>query len=139
MEKRQRLLRDWLPVLLYCLLIFIQSSFPPAVSRPLFPLFDKAAHLGMYAVLGILFYRAFKTPRTPNRKAAVWAVFAAALYGISDEIHQAFVPERSAEAADFLADGLGGLLGVVSFVALFPNFRKPPSPRPGLLAGEIPD
>jgi VanZ family protein len=34
-----------------------------------------------------------------------------ALYGLSDEWHQSFVPARYAEAGDVLADLLGGLLG----------------------------
>jgi VanZ family protein len=33
------------------------------------------------------------------------------LYGVSDEFHQYFVPGRSVEALDVLADALGGLLG----------------------------
>ncbi|PIP36186.1 MAG: hypothetical protein COS92_05115 [Desulfobacterales bacterium CG07_land_8_20_14_0_80_52_14] len=138
-KTRRRLLSDWLPVLLYCLLIFFQSAFPPVVSEPIFPFADKAAHGMIYAVLGILFYKAFKTRSVKNPKAAGWAVLASTLYGVSDEIHQAFVPVRSAEMADVLADGLGSLLGVLLFVILFPAFRKSPTPAPEPPLQEIQD
>jgi VanZ family protein len=36
----------------------------------------------------------------------------AALFGLSDEIHQSFVPFRTADAWDVLADALGAALGV---------------------------
>ncbi len=36
------------------------------------------------------------------------------LYGISDEFHQSFVPGRQPSWYDVLADGLGGLLGVLA-------------------------
>ncbi len=36
----------------------------------------------------------------------------ASLYGISDEIHQSFVPFREAEVADVIADILGAFSGV---------------------------
>ena len=48
----------WLPVIFYCLLIFVQSSYPVTESLPLFPHADKLAHAGAYALLGFLFYRA---------------------------------------------------------------------------------
>jgi VanZ family protein len=40
-----------------------------------------------------------------------WVALAVMLYGVSDEFHQYFVPGRSVEALDVLADALGGLLG----------------------------
>ncbi len=131
-KKGRRFLSDGLPVVLYCLLLFIQSANPPVVRKPLFPFADKAAHMGMYAVLGILFFRAFKTPSTKRLRAVFWAIAASTLYGISDEVHQAYVPSRTAEAADVLADGLGSLLGIGAFCFFFPAFREkaPPEPEP---------
>jgi VanZ family protein len=118
-------------VVFYCLVIFLQSAFPPAVRDPLFPFADKGAHLFIYAVLGILFYRAFKTPSVKSATAAVWTVLSSTLYGVSDEIHQAFVPLRSAEVGDILADALGSALGVLLFMIVFPAFRNAPD-RPSV-------
>ena len=56
--KRNLLYR--LPVLAYCLVLFWQSSFPSSESLPAFPFSDKLLHLGGYAVLGALVYRALK-------------------------------------------------------------------------------
>ena len=46
------------------------------------------------------------------RRAAVLAVLAAALYGIIDEGHQAFVPGRTVSPADLLLDVIGALFAV---------------------------
>jgi VanZ family protein len=45
-------------------------------------------------------------------------VLSTALYGLSDEVHQYFVPFRTADPLDLLADALGGALGVLFYQAL---------------------
>ena len=113
----------WLPVLLYCLLIFIQSSFPASEHVPEFDFSDKLLHVGAYAVLGFLLYRAFSAKdngATPVRLIAM-SIFLTALYGASDEIHQYFVPSRSAELLDFAADAIGGILGVMTAMIIHKN------------------
>ena len=106
----------WLPVILYCLLIFIQSSYPVTQSLPSIPHMDKLAHTGAYALLGFLFFRVFQT--TSIQKNAVllviFSALASSLYGISDEIHQYFVPSRTADIVDVLADAAGSVLGAVT-------------------------
>jgi len=42
-------------------------------------------------------------------------LLAAALYGVSDEVHQSFVVGRSPLATDVLIDTLGALLGVLAW------------------------
>jgi VanZ family protein len=111
----------WLPILLYCLLIFIQSSFPASEHVPEFDFSDKLLHVGAYAVLGFLLYRAFSAMdkgATIVRLIAM-SIFLTALYGASDEIHQYFVPSRSAEFLDFAADAIGGILGVMTAVIIY--------------------
>ena len=113
----------WLPVLLYCLLIFIQSSFPASEHVPQFDFSDKLLHVGVYAVLGFLLYRAFSAMdngATTVRLIAI-SIFLTALYGASDEIHQYFVPSRSAEFLDFTADAIGGILGVMTAMIICKN------------------
>jgi VanZ family protein len=46
----------------------------------------------------------------PSRRWAVLAVGLASLYGVSDEVHQAFVPGRNADVFDWVADTTGALL-----------------------------
>ena len=59
----------WFPILLYCLLIFIQSSHPTPDITPHWPFFDKVLHFTAYALLGALFLRAFKTTRIKHNYA----------------------------------------------------------------------
>jgi VanZ family protein len=115
----------WFPVLLYCLLIFIQSSLPSPESLPAVPGMDKVLHFLAYAVLAGLFFRAFgKTPATGKNilLATLLSIAAAAVYGISDEIHQHFVPSRNADVVDAIADIAGSFAGAIIYRKLF--FRK---------------
>jgi VanZ family protein len=113
-EKYRFFLWYWLPVIIYCFLIFIQSSYPSPPHIPKIPHMDKLAHIGIYAGLGMLFFRAFRTLRWTDNVMLVMALSAisASLYGISDEIHQHFIPYRQADIVDALADMLGSVLGV---------------------------
>ena len=104
----------WLPVIVYCLLIYIQSDFPSIEHIPSFEFSDKVLHFFAYAVLGVLFYRAYRTLRIKGdpRMLILISIVSATLYGISDEIHQYFVPFRDASIYDAIADALGAICGV---------------------------
>ena len=104
----------WLPLIIYCLIIFIQSSQPSYEHLPDFKFSDKLLHISAYALLGILFFRSFQTLRikTNSRLLILFSIVSASMYGISDEIHQYFVPFREAEILDVLADALGAACGV---------------------------
>lgn len=52
---------------------------------------------------------AFLLARASNSGAAVAG---AGLYGITDELHQVYVPGRTADVADWLVDMAGALVGV---------------------------
>ena len=62
-----------------------------------------------YGILSYLIIRALtgSEVKWPRGKLIVLAVIFATLYGASDEIHQIFVPARSADIFDFLADFIG--------------------------------
>ena len=117
MNKLHKFFIYWFPILVYCLLIFIQSSRPSPDITPDWPYVDKVLHFTAYALLGALFLRAFKTTRIRHHLKLIFAlsVLFSALYGISDEIHQSFVPYRTADYRDVLADILGSILGVYIF------------------------
>ncbi len=105
----------WLPVILYCLLIYWQSANPSPEQIPRWPLIDKLLHFAAYAVMAALFYRAWRTqPLAANpRLLMALSILSASLYGISDEIHQSFVPFRDAEFTDVVADILGSICGAL--------------------------
>lgn len=103
----------WLPVILYCFLIFKQSSSPVILPIPSLPHIDKLFHAVGYAILAILFCRAFKSLGILDVHTMMFLnILLSAVYGFSDEIHQYFVPYRSADINDFLANVIGSLLGV---------------------------
>ncbi len=113
-----RCVKTWGPPLLWAALIFLLSAsslkHAPALDRPLA---DKVAHAVFFAVLALLLYRALRRgPALSWGRAALLAVVITSMYGALDEYHQSFVPARSPELADWVADTLGALLvlGVVA-------------------------
>lgn len=116
----------WFPILIYCLLIFIQSSRPSPANLPDdIAHIDKLLHFSAYAFLGALFARAFKTRSTKTnlKLLMMLSIILSGLYGISDEIHQAFVPFRDGDIMDALADILGSVCGVCG-VSLYHYLRN---------------
>lgn len=111
--KYKNFLYYWLPVILYCALIFCQSSGPAPVSVPELPYSDKLLHLAGYSLLSALFFRAYQTTRFRDRfyLVALLSILSATLYGASDEFHQYFIPSRSADIWDAFADFLGSVCG----------------------------
>ncbi|MBT5229136.1 MAG: VanZ family protein [Methylococcales bacterium] len=106
--------RHWfkLLVVLWMLVIFwlsSQSSMPVPMPA-LFPGQDKLGHLIIYSILGLFVALAFC--RDPKKGMCLLLTFSIALlYGISDEWHQSFVPNRDMSGWDLVADALGGLVG----------------------------
>ena len=126
--KLKRFVFYWLPLILYCLLIYIQSANPSPEQIPSFPFVDKVLHFVAYGIMGILFYRAYQTLRIKNniQMLMLLSVVSASLYGISDEIHQSFVPFREAEVADVIADMLGAASGVLLYqLVVVSRIEKP--------------
>jgi VanZ family protein len=107
----------WLPLILYCLAIYIQSDLPSPEQIPSFEFSDKILHFFAYAVMGVLFYRAYQTLRIKDnlRLLTRLSMLSASLYGISDEIHQYFVPFRDADIMDVIANSLGAFCGVALY------------------------
>ena len=74
---------------------------------------DKSWHMAGYAGLGVLLLIPLADGKLGGvtwRRAGT-AVALATLYGVSDETHQAFVPGRSADALDVVADCAGAAAG----------------------------
>jgi VanZ family protein len=111
--KHKALLFYWLPIFIYCLLIYIQSSYPSLERVPQFPYLDKLTHGGAYGLLSILFYRAYRTHIKNNLNLVILlSIASSSLYGITDELHQHYVPYRNADLMDIVADIIGSILGV---------------------------
>jgi VanZ family protein len=109
----------WAPVVGYAGLIFSLSALShPEEQLPLFVLkgiSDKVLHAVEYGMLALLCYRAFRWAAGPvvARQAVVLAIVTASVFGITDEVHQLFVPLREASWQDWLADTVGATLAAV--------------------------
>ncbi len=81
---------------------------------------DKVIHAIEYGIFGILWYRgyAYAIGSTLAKYATVLAICSATLFGVTDEIHQYFVPLRHADVWDVVADAVGAFSGVL----LWQNF-----------------
>lgn len=107
-------LRFWVPVYIYLILIFIISSisFPAltiGVGEGRRISINSWLHVGEYALLGFLFYRAFvNSDKILLKKYSfMLAIIFATAYGVTDEIHQLFVPGRVCDIKDVFCDGVG--------------------------------
>jgi VanZ family protein len=102
-----------LPVVALCILLFWQSSYPGIISEPLFAYEDKVLHFLAYCLLSFLCARDLKAqkPFWSITKIKIITIIFACLYGLSDEIHQSFVPSRFASTGDFIADCAGSIAG----------------------------
>ena len=101
-----------MPVILYAGLIFYLSSLS-SNELPINFKYDKIIHLIEYAILGILLTRAIRNYNLQIATVNLFFLVAISVffYGLSDEFHQLFVPGRTADIRDCLANGLGGILG----------------------------
>jgi VanZ family protein len=100
--------------------IFYASNTPGKDIPPLFPYQDVVYHFSVYLVLSFFFSRALNKSKTSLSvtKIFIFAVVFTVIYGISDEFHQAFVPDRSVSVFDVFIDTLGGLTGSCIFLWL---------------------
>jgi VanZ family protein len=141
-------LARWLPALTWAALIWTLSTgwfssertsalilpllatlFPgrdPVELRAMHAVLRKLAHFGEYVVLSILLYRALRGGRRWNVRAAALALVVAGLYAVSDELHQLFVPGRTAAAMDCLIDFTGAVAGQGLLAARAVAFRLRP-------------
>lgn len=81
---------------------------------------DKSLHFLAYLMLVFLLWFAVSGIRKVNwRRSGPWLVLLAlVVYGIIDELLQGFVPGRSPDVMDFIADMTGMLAGMVLFTVL---------------------
>ncbi|MEG3070181.1 MAG: VanZ family protein [Peptococcaceae bacterium] len=69
-------------------------------------------HGVVFLVLGLLVHRALTNRGLTKAKAAAIALAICLAYGLSDEVHQLFVPGRAFQLSDLAMDGLGSLIGI---------------------------
>lgn len=114
-----------IPYLLITIGIFSFSSFPgdslPDLS---FEFSDKIVHLVIYLLLMISFFIAIFNSSEKNilkKSPIIYSFIITILFGATDELHQYFIPNRSCDIWDFVANSVGALIaGYIIYI----YFRK---------------
>ena len=127
-NKRKYYVKYWLPLIIYCLLIFFQSFM--GIPTGWLKGFDKPIHFFVYAFLGILIYRAFTTvsKRLNIFLIIIFSVVVSTLIGLTDEVFQIFSPSRTIDRLDILYDCAGSVAGIFLFLfvqRVFSNNKEP--------------
>ncbi|MEO7965056.1 MAG: VanZ family protein [Gemmatimonadaceae bacterium] len=107
--------QNWRLSVFWCAVILIGTSIPGALLHgvPLLPGADKFVHAFLYGTLGFLCWRSGllePTTEGTRRLIVLWALIA--LFAVFDEWHQQFIPGRSTDVADWLADMAGATIGL---------------------------
>jgi VanZ family protein len=113
--ERNKILLVYLPLTFYWILLFTLTTMPTE-SIPAMGVNDKLEHTLAYFGLSFLLYLTLLFQRKSvmlKKYALLFTLLIVALYGALDEFHQLLIPGRSCELLDFLADMLGGVLGIV--------------------------
>ena len=131
-------LKYWLPVLIWLGLIFVGSTdalsaeqtsrflvpflrwFDPQISGATIAaiqlMIRKLGHITEYAILAMLLWRGLRRGTRLQAKMSILfslAWLAAAIFAVSDEFHQSFVPSRTASPVDVMIDICGAVVGLV--------------------------
>lgn len=109
----RRRLVAWIPAILWMALLFYLSSRStlPSLPKPGWDvLLKKGGHFAAYGILAALYLRAltWDAPLTRGHWWLAWGL--TALYAVSDEVHQSFVPGRNAAVTDWLIDVTGAAI-----------------------------
>ena len=108
----------WGPAIAWATLIFALSAQPglkvsseASVDGPV----RHIAHVAVYALLALLIVHGLGAlGRTLDRRTALITAALTIGYGVTDELHQAFVPERTANPVDIGYDAIGAGLGLAA-------------------------
>lgn len=112
--------RQWGPPALWAAFILLMTSVPgsdiPHISFLNFHASDKIVHGTMYGIFAWLAARSLVRGGRPVRDAILLVVVGIAIFGGLDEWHQQFIPGRSMDLFDWMADVSGALIGTFAAV-----------------------
>ena len=117
----------YVPMTLVMGTIFFLSNQPgDTLTLPDVPNIDKVLHAGIYGLLALttLFAVGKKLISAHPRPVAFLVLLFCALYGLSDEFHQSFIPGRTPSVWDLFADTTGAGLAVFLWQQFLPSGKK---------------
>lgn len=119
--------RQWGPPVLWAAFILLLTSIPgsdiPQVGFLSFRGSDKLVHATMYAIFALLATHSLLRAGRPLRQVVVMVILGIALFAAMDEWHQQFIPGRSMDLFDWLADLSGATIGILAG-AMAPRVRE---------------
>ena len=111
----------YVPLVLYWIILFTATTLP-GPQLPDIHIGDKIEHFSAFFILSIFLNLTLIFQRKSYllfKFATLVTVIICLSYGAIDELHQMFIPGRTADIRDWLADSTGVILGV-----LILNFAK---------------
>ncbi len=103
-------------MLLWAVALFVQSSIPSSdLPEWEFLTHDKLLHVLAYVIFAYTVHRGIiHQQHFPGlvRHAYLVTLLIIAVYGVSDEVHQSFVPGRQSSVWDWVADCVGAMVFV---------------------------
>ena len=114
-----------IPLILASITIFIashQEGVPFDTSIFIFQ--DKVMHFFAYTIYGYTIQLYLKSLNLAKSKYIMFTIIIGSLFGFSDEFHQYFIPNRSTEFFDWVADTLGVSFSLVfsKYISIFYNY-----------------
>ena len=91
----------------------------------------KIGHVGEFAVLTFLLWRAFRAHGWATASVLLWSGALALGFAASDEFHQSFIPGREGAIRDVLIDaiGVGAWLGLSRYASKIPLLSLAGNPQ----------
>ncbi|MFR5683188.1 MAG: VanZ family protein [Clostridia bacterium] len=87
------------------------------------PIVRKLAHLSIYTLAGIIIMSLISTYQIILLKKLLISILIGVTYAVSDEIHQYFIPGRSAEFRDVLIDTGGIIIGIIIVLIIISVYK----------------
>lgn len=84
----------------------------------------KGAHLSIYALVGLIMMNLMCTYKINNKNKFLITILVGIIYASSDEIHQSFIPGRTAAFTDVCIDTCGAILGSLIAFGYINSYRK---------------
>lgn len=121
--------RQWGPPVFWAAFILLLTSIPgsdiPHVGFLSFHASDKLVHATMYGIFAWLATRALTRSGQPLLRSILLVILGIMVFGALDEWHQQFIPGRSMDLFDWLADLSGATIGtIVAIVAAGTRERR---------------